>query len=265
MDFKALALANFSVALLAAGGAMAQDHRELGAHEHGTGQLGIALEGDRIAMELHVPGADIAGFEHAATSDADKATIAAAIEALEQPLTLFVLPEAAGCTVAHAHAALEAEAHHDEDHADDEGHDHDADHAHDEEHDHDDDHAHDEDHGEDHADDEGRDHDADHAHDEEHDHDADHADEDHAHEDHADEDHPDEGHDHDHEEGGHSEFHAEYELVCADITAADRIEFAYFGVFPNAQELDVQLVTDTGALSAEITRDRPALPLGGRL
>src|SRR5262249_38687966 len=41
-------------------------HRELGPHEHGRGTLNIAIEGNRVSMELEVPGMDIAGFEHAA-------------------------------------------------------------------------------------------------------------------------------------------------------------------------------------------------------
>jgi hypothetical protein len=90
-------------------------HRELGAHVHGIGALNIAVEGNEVAMELHVPGADIVGFEYAAETAEDKAKLAAAVAQLERPLELFKLPEAAGCVVTEAKVALETEAH-DHDH-----------------------------------------------------------------------------------------------------------------------------------------------------
>ena len=34
-----------------------QEHRELGSHEHGRGTLNIAVEGNKVTMELEVPGA----------------------------------------------------------------------------------------------------------------------------------------------------------------------------------------------------------------
>jgi hypothetical protein len=43
------------------------------------------------------PGDEPGGFEHAATTDADKAKVAAARQQLEQPLALFGLAQAAGC------------------------------------------------------------------------------------------------------------------------------------------------------------------------
>lgn len=42
---------------------------------------------------------NLVGFEHAATTDADKATVAAAKARLENPLALFNLPPAAKCVV----------------------------------------------------------------------------------------------------------------------------------------------------------------------
>jgi len=84
---------------LSATAAFAEDTRELDSHEHGVGELNIALDGTTIAMEFHAPGADIVGFEYEATSDEDLAKIAAAIEVLERPLDLFVVPAAAGCEV----------------------------------------------------------------------------------------------------------------------------------------------------------------------
>ena len=161
--------------------AFAQEARQLNAHEHGVGQLDIAFDGDQIAMELHAPGADIVGFEYGAESAEDRAAVDAAVAALAKPLDLFVLAEAAGCSVVNASAGLEGE----------EGH-----------------------------------------------------------EDHAD-------------EADHTEFHAEYLLTCADPSVMTDITFAYFDAFPNALEVEVQVISDTGATSFEVERDAPTLDLRG--
>ena len=219
----------------AAAPALAEEPRQLDAHEHGVGQLNIAFEGQQIAMELHAPGADIVGFEYAAESAKDRAAVDAAVSTLAGPLDLFVLPEAAGCSVVQASAELESE--------DDHG-------AHDEEHDeehhddHDDEHA-EEDHGHD-----------DHAED-------DHEEDEHAEDSHAEHDHDEDEHEEHADDSGHTEFHAEYLLTCADPTAVTDITFAYFETFPNALEVEVQVISDAGASSFEVERASPVLDLRG--
>ncbi len=203
----------YFTAVVAALPAVAQETRQLDAHEHGVGTLNIAIEGGTVAMAFEAPGADIVGFEYAAESDADIAAIDQAIATLSAPLDLFVMPAAAACTVVLAEAELEGGD------------------AHDEEDDHDD-HVHDEDDHDDHADD---------AHDHE------------AHDDHA--DHAD--------EAGHTEFHAEYTLNCDTPEALTEITFAYFDVFPNALEVEVQIITSEGAQAFEVARDAPRLDLDG--
>lgn len=247
--------------------ALAQEspQRGLGAHVHGVGQLDMAIEGGRIEMQLRAPGADIVGFEHQARSDEDRASLARALAQLEDPLALFVLPEAAGCTVALARAELEAEdpEDHHEDHADDHDHDHGDDHDHAEEdgHDHGDAHGHDDDHDHDHADEDAQDQDADHDHADDHGHDEDHAD--------PVQDGADHDHDHDHAddvaETGHSELHADYAFDCAAPSELTQITFGYFETFPNARALALQLLSDQGAQAFEITREVPVLDLAGRL
>lgn len=214
--------------LIAAGLAQAET-RELDAHQHGHGTLNIAFEGSSMVMELEAPGADIVGFEHPAESAADRALIDAAIADLAKPLDLFVLPAAAGCTVTSAAASLVGEDDHD---------DHDA---------HGDEHA---DHKDDHEDGHKDGHDDDHADAKKDEHD--HADD---HSDHAD------------EEAGesHTEFHAEYALTCAAPSAIDVITFAYFKRFPNAAELDIQMISDKGAKGFEVESDDPQLDLSGAI
>ncbi|EBA06205.1 zinc uptake protein ZrgA [Sagittula stellata] len=122
---------------------MAQENRELGAHVHGVTEVKIAVEGNEVEILFEAPGMDIVGFEHVASSDADKAAVDAALALLGDPASSVVLDVAAGCTLEEAEAEMMAEEHHDHDEAHE---DHDDDHAGEDDHGHDD---HDEDHAED--------------------------------------------------------------------------------------------------------------------
>jgi hypothetical protein len=83
-----------------------EPQRQLGAHTHGAGKMGIAIERRTLEIELEAPGSDIVGFEHAArTPEQNKAT-AEARALLAKPLALIKLPEAAGCKVASAKVKL---------------------------------------------------------------------------------------------------------------------------------------------------------------
>ena len=183
----------FSAVALIALPALAEDTRQLDAHEHGHGALNIAIEGNQVAIELEAPGFDIVGFEYAAESDEDKALVEAGLATLSDPSKLFILPDSAGCSVTEAKAELHGEEEH-------------------------------------------------HGHD-------------HGHEDHAE----------DAAEDTHSEFHAEYVMSCADVTRVTRIELAYFSEFENAEELEVQLVTEAGAASLEASPDNAVLDLAGAM
>ncbi|MGF0241781.1 DUF2796 domain-containing protein [Rhodococcus sp. IEGM1300] len=112
------------------------EHASLGAHEHGVGRLNAALDGQTLELELDSPAMNLVGFEHAATTDADKARVAAARAQLEKPLTLFNLPKAAGCVVSTQELAsplfgdkADADDDHDEDAKDEDGHEHHHDHS----------------------------------------------------------------------------------------------------------------------------------------
>ena len=113
------------------------EHGSLGAHEHGVGRLDAALDGKTLALELQSPAMNLVGFEHATTSDADKAKVAAARALLEQPLALFNLPKAAGCVVENQELESplfadtpDADDDHDKDAKDEHHHDHSEIHAH---------------------------------------------------------------------------------------------------------------------------------------
>ncbi|AZF12879.1 putative zinc-binding protein [Pseudomonas sp. R2-37-08W] len=103
------------------------EHASLGAHEHGVGRLNAVLDGQSLELELDSPAMNLVGFEHVATSAADKAKVAAARKQLESPLVLFNLPKAAGCVVSsqELNSPLfgdKPEADHDDDDGDDNDH-----------------------------------------------------------------------------------------------------------------------------------------------
>lgn len=87
-------------------------HRQLGPHVHGQGTLDIAIEGKKISMELVAPGMDIVGFEHVATTDAQKQEVEKAKAKLSDALSVFKLPASAKCSVADASVESRAETHH---------------------------------------------------------------------------------------------------------------------------------------------------------
>lgn len=103
-------------------------HGTLGAHEHGVARLNAVLDGSTLELELDSPAMNLVGFEHAASSDADKAKVAAVRQQLEQPLKLFGLPAAAGCK--EDQQELESPLFGDAPKADDDDHDHDHEHEH---------------------------------------------------------------------------------------------------------------------------------------
>jgi len=96
----------------------------LGAHVHGNAKLSIALETETEGtLLLESPGDGIVGFEHAATTPADKKTQAAALALLENNASeLFVFTAKAGCQLTKTRVEILKEEHHDGD-ADEDEHD----------------------------------------------------------------------------------------------------------------------------------------------
>lgn len=150
---KGMVCCTFALASIAAAEtANGQEARSAAAHQHGTIEIEIAAEGSEFQIALYAPGADIVGFEHTPSSEADKQAVENARQTLSNPTALFGLPDAAGCAVEHASVLIATETagrdddDHDHDHAkehkrahDHEAHEHDAQHPdeHDEtEHDH---------------------------------------------------------------------------------------------------------------------------------
>jgi len=176
----------FGITIITSYPLLAESTRQLESHEHGVGQLEVAIEGQKIAIDLHAPGADIVGFEYVAESSKDRKAVDTAITILGKPLDLFLISSDAKCNVMQAAAELES----------------------------------DDEHGE---------------------------------------------HDEHQEKSAHTEFHASYILNCMNIAAMTEIKFAYFDLFPNAKELEVQMISDVGAFTFEIEREEPTLDLIGKL
>lgn len=111
--------------------AHADEHGSLDAHEHGAARLNVVLDGATLELQLESPAMNLVGFEHAPTSAADKATVAATRRQLEEPQVLFGLT-AGACTLSEQEleSALFEEAAHDEQHADEADSEHSEIHAH---------------------------------------------------------------------------------------------------------------------------------------
>lgn len=116
-----------------------------GAHRHGYAQLQMAIEGNRIDVMFTSPANNLAGFEHKARTDEERATLGRIVHWLEENPVVDTQP--AGCTVLASTIHLSSD-HHDEEeaHHDDDGHGHDDGHHgehehHDEHHDEHEEHA----------------------------------------------------------------------------------------------------------------------------
>ena len=97
---------------------LAEESRQVDKHEHGVGELNIAIDGSLAEFEFMLPGADIVGFEYEAKSDEDLAKIENALLVLENYENLFSLTKNSKCVLADLDYHLSGEEH--EEHADEE-------------------------------------------------------------------------------------------------------------------------------------------------
>lgn len=117
------------LASVAAAPLLAQESREMGAHVHGVSTLELAVEDGLLEMNFTSPGADIVGFEYAASTDKDKDAVETAIRTMLLPENIVTLPEAAECRLTEVLAHLDSGDHGpdedaEHDHAESEDHDH---------------------------------------------------------------------------------------------------------------------------------------------
>ena len=69
------------------------------AHAHGAGKLEIIAEGNYLWINVNLPSADVVGFEHAPTGEAEKAQLNSALQTLQAPDSLFVMNAPAVCSL----------------------------------------------------------------------------------------------------------------------------------------------------------------------
>ena len=114
---------------------VAEETRQVDKHEHGVGELNIAVEGNSIDLEFMIPGADIVGFEYKAKSEADIALVKDALIKFDEFNNIFSIPSTSNCNLVEADISINQGDNHKDEHDHDEHDDHD---EHEDEHDHDD-------------------------------------------------------------------------------------------------------------------------------
>jgi hypothetical protein len=70
-----------------------------GAHEHGVMRLDVAVEGNRVRVELDSPLHNLLGFERAPRTDAERQNTELALKKLRDGAALFRIDGKAGCTL----------------------------------------------------------------------------------------------------------------------------------------------------------------------
>ncbi len=123
--------------------AAAEETRQVDKHEHGVGELNIAIEGNSINLEFMIPGADIVGFEYKAKSDEDISLVNTALTKFDDFNNIFTIPNTANCNLVEAEIAINQG----DDHSDEHDHEEHEEHEEHDEHDEHDEHEHEE-HGE---------------------------------------------------------------------------------------------------------------------
>lgn len=66
-------------------------------------------------------------------------------------------------------------------------------------------------------------------------------------------------------EPDHSEFRAEYALLCPNVAAITTISFSYFDAFPNSEELEVTLITEKSQKAFEVNREHSLIDIRGMM
>jgi hypothetical protein len=75
----------------------AEEHRQHGAHEHGSGQLNVAVEDQQLMVELSMPAMNVVGFEHAPDNASEQQQVEKAATLLKDGTLLFAPSPAGAC------------------------------------------------------------------------------------------------------------------------------------------------------------------------
>jgi hypothetical protein len=207
----------------------------LDAHVHGEAKMNIVLEGQKLLIEFESPSYNLVGFEHQPKTADQEKLVKNTIALLEDLQRVMLISPEANCqqtdiAVLTSMKGLSSQGH-DEHHEDE----HHEDEHHEDEHDED---EHDED---------------------EHDEDEHHEDEHHEDEHHEDEHHEDEHHED--EKEIHSEFAANYSMICETPENFKVLELKLFSIFNLLEEVEVQWVIQGEQGFEELNADNPSFAL----
>ena len=97
---------------------VAEETRQVDKHEHGVGELNIAVEGNSIDLEFMIPGADIVGFEYKAKSEADIALVNDALIKFDEFNNIFSIPSTSNCNLVEADISINQGDNHKDEHDD---------------------------------------------------------------------------------------------------------------------------------------------------
>lgn len=86
-----------SAALFAAAPFVSAQAQQQHAHVHGQMKLDVAIDGPTVVIDMESPLDNIVGFERAPKTDAEKATVEAAVAQLRAADKLFAIDPAANC------------------------------------------------------------------------------------------------------------------------------------------------------------------------
>ena len=114
--------------------AAAEETRQVDKHEHGVGELNIAIEGSAMNLEFMIPGADIVGFEYEAKSDSDIALVNKALSKFQDFENIFTLPGSSNCNLVDAEIEINQGDEHEDEHDHEDEHEHEDEHANEDEH-----------------------------------------------------------------------------------------------------------------------------------
>jgi len=204
----------------------------LEAHVHGKASLNLVLDGQSLFIEFESPAYNLVGFEHEPKDQIQQKEVQDTLSLLSRPRKVFGFSAQAGCLVESVSVTTTMagvgkntvgyeEEHHEEEH-------------HEEEH-----------------------------HEEEH-HEEEHHEEEHHEEEHHEEEHHEEEH-HDHSDGdstnkeSHSEFKANYLMICSEPEKLRTIEFKLFKEFLGLKSVQVQWINGEGQGYIELNAESSKL------
>ena len=132
-----LTTASLFIGLFYLATAYAETERQLDSHQHGSANLDIVVDADKIYLSFESPAANLIGFEHEPKNDEQKSLIDTTVQHLKNSGNVLSIAESAVCNLVKS----DAEWHLQSEHADEHKKDHDHDEGHSEGHDEHEEHA----------------------------------------------------------------------------------------------------------------------------